>query len=121
MVHYLKTPANQAAQDTKPNPDISATVRGVIEDIRTNGDAAVRKYSEKFDNWSPPSFKLTQTDISAALAACPAQLLDDIKTVQASVRHFAEAQRASLQDFEIETQPGVFLGQKNIPIATAGA
>ena len=121
MVRYLKTPANQAAQETKPNFDVSGIVRGVIEDIRSNGDSAVRKYSEKFDKWSPASFKLSQKEIDDIIAACPRQLIDDIKQVQSNVRKFAEAQRNSIKDFEIETQPGVTLGQKNIPINTAGA
>ncbi|EKG16984.1 Histidinol dehydrogenase conserved site [Macrophomina phaseolina MS6] len=121
MVRHLKSPANQAAQQTKPNLDVSGIVRDVIEDIRSNGDGAVRKYSEKFDKWSPASFKLSQNDINAAIAACPKQLIDDIKQVQTNVRKFAEAQRNSIKDFEVETQPGVFLGQKNIPINTAGA
>ncbi|KAH7049326.1 histidinol dehydrogenase [Macrophomina phaseolina] len=121
MVRHLKSPANQAAQQTKPNLDVGGIVRDVIEDIRSNGDAAVRKYSEKFDKWSPASFKLSQNEINAAIAACPKQLIDDIKQVQTNVRKFAEAQRNSIKDFEVETQPGVFLGQKNIPINTAGA
>ncbi|RAK81956.1 histidinol dehydrogenase family protein [Aspergillus fijiensis CBS 313.89] len=118
---YLKERAPQSTKSTAPSVDVSAIVKGVIDDIRENGDAAVRKYSEKFDKWSPTSYRLSSQDIQAIMADVPEQTIADIKEVQANVRRFAEAQRKSIQDFEIETQPGVFLGQKNIPIQTVGA
>lgn len=93
----------------------------MVNAIRTNGDAAVREYSEKFDKWSPEHFKLSPADIDAAIAKCPQQTIDDIKEVQENVRLFAEAQRDSLRDFEIEIRPGVHLGQKNVPVNTVGA
>ena len=96
-------------------------MRDVIADIRANGDAAVRLYSEKFDNWSPESFRLSQDQIDTIVATLPAQVIDDIRTVQANVRAFAQRQRESITDFEIETAPGVLLGQKNIPIQAVGA
>ncbi|KAF9882868.1 hypothetical protein FE257_004954, partial [Aspergillus nanangensis] len=118
---HLKTRSNPSTDSQFPQIDVSAIVKGVIDDIRQNGDTAVRKYSEKFDKWSPASFKLSQTDIDAAIAACPQQTIDDIKEVQKNVRAFAQAQRESIRDFEYEIQPGVFLGQKNLPINSVGA
>ncbi|KAL3455271.1 histidinol dehydrogenase [Aspergillus heterothallicus] len=101
--------------------DVPQIVRDVIQDIRRNGDQAVRAYSEKFDKWSPESFKLSQQDIDEIISQVPGQVIEDIKTVQENVRTFALEQRKSLKDFEYEIQPGVFLGQKNIPIAAVGA
>ena len=124
---YLKTPAPSVHQDkgTQPNGpsaplDVPAIVDGVIEDVRANGDLAVRKYSEKFDKWSPASFKLSLDKIEEIIATVPQQTLDDIRTVQSNVRAFAEAQRASLKDFEVEIRPGILLGQKNVPIQSVG-
>ncbi|KAL4972503.1 histidinol dehydrogenase 1 [Aspergillus desertorum] len=116
---FLKTKQSPASGQTPV--DVSAIVRGVIADVRANGDAAVRKYSEKFDKRSPASFKLSQSDIEASIAQCPAQTIEDIKQVQRNVRAFAQAQRDSLRDFEFDIQPGVILGQKNLPINTVGA
>jgi sulfopropanediol 3-dehydrogenase len=117
---YLKRPnavdAAIASQD-----EVAAVVRDVIADIRAKGDAAVRQYSEKFDNWSPKSFRLSQDQIDTIVATLPAQVIEDIMTVQANVRAFAQRQRDSISDFEIETAPGVLLGQKNIPIQAVGA
>lgn len=89
----------------KPLTPPTDKVRSVIEDVRENGDAAVRKYSTKLDNWDPPAFKLSQTEVDAAIGACPKQMIEDIKAVQANVRTFAEAQKNSIKDFEMETQP----------------
>ncbi|PCH03748.1 Histidinol dehydrogenase [Penicillium occitanis (nom. inval.)] len=111
-----QTPATGSAQ-----VDVSSIVRGVIDDVRANGDAAVRKYSEKFDKWSPASFKLSQAEIDASIAACSTQTIEDIKQVQKNVRAFAQAQKDSLKDLEFEIQPGVILGQKNLPIEAVGA
>ncbi|CAL9646931.1 histidinol dehydrogenase [Streptomyces sp. enrichment culture] len=100
---------------------VSETVAQVISDIRAGGDAAVRAYSEKFDKWSPASFRLTEDEIRGIVAGVPETTLDDIRTVQRNVREFAKAQRASINDFEVETLPGVFLGQRSIPVSAAGA
>ncbi|PGG96707.1 histidinol dehydrogenase [Helicocarpus griseus UAMH5409] len=121
MVHYLKTGAGLESAGNSPAIDVPSIVKGVIEDIRANGDEAVRRYSTKFDRWGPESFKLSNDDIQAAIAKVPEQTIKDIKEAQANVRAFALAQRKSISDFEIETQPGVHLGQKNIPISSVGA
>ena len=120
MITHLKqaVPAQAVAAD---RARVAATVRGLIADIRQRGDAAVREYSEKFDSWSPESFRLTPDQVEEYIAQVPAQAIEDIRTVQANVGQFARAQRDSLSDFEIKTQPGVFLGQRNIPVGASGA
>lgn len=103
------------------DPAVAATVAGVISDVRERGDAAVREYSEKFDKWSPDSFRLSAERIDEIVFGVPAQVIADIKTVQGNVRDFAQRQKDSLTDFEVETAPGVFLGQRNLPISAVGA
>jgi len=120
MAGYLKTSEPAAAAKTGADT-VRATVEQVIADVRDRGDAAVREYSERFDAWSPDDFLLSTERIDEIIAAVPAQVIDDITTVQARVRDFAQRQRDSLQDFEAEVEPGVFLGQKNIPVRSVGA
>ena len=100
---------------------VEQTVSHVIADIRARGDEAVRAYSAQFDNWSPESFRLDADELKRIVAQVPDQVIADIEQVQANVRRFAEAQRASLTDIEIETEPGVRLGHRHVPIAAAGA
>jgi sulfopropanediol 3-dehydrogenase len=102
-------------------PEVRAIVEGVIDDIRARGDAAVREYSQKFDNYGPESFLLTDEQLAEVMDRVPQQVIDDITFVQDQVRHMASKQLESLSDFEIETLPGVHLGQKNVPIQAAGA
>ncbi|MFF3505439.1 histidinol dehydrogenase [Streptomyces sp. NPDC003247] len=109
------------AQVTASLDQVRATVSGVIADIRERGDDAVRAYSEKFDAWSPESFRLSSEQIEEIVASVPQQVVDDIHAVQANVRAFAEAQLDSMGEFEIETLPGVRLGQKHVPVQAAGA
>jgi sulfopropanediol 3-dehydrogenase len=99
---------------------IQEIVSGVIMDIENNGDAAVRRYSEKFDRWTPSSFRLSKQEIRKIIDSVPTQVIDDIKFAQHQIRNFAEKQRASVQDIEVETLPGVILGHKNIPVQSAG-
>ncbi|MGX5357501.1 histidinol dehydrogenase [Kocuria sp. KH4] len=103
------------------SPEVRTIVEGVIDDIRTRGDAAVREYSQKFDDYGPESFLLDDEQIAEIMSRVPQQVIDDITFVQEQVRHMATKQLESLQDFEIETRPGVRLGQKNVPIQAAGA
>lgn len=115
---YLKEAAASASDDA---PDVAEVVRDVIADIRERGDEAVRDYAAKFDEYAPASFRLSVDQIQGALDAVPEQTLADIRTVQRNVRRFAELQRASVQDFESEVAPGVFLGQRHIPVNAVGA
>lgn len=117
---YLKN-SRPAQADVEAAAAVKATVTGVIADIRERGDDAVREYSEKFDKWSPDSFRLDAEAIDRIIATVPKQAIDDIVAVQARVRNFAQHQRDSMHDFEVETEPGVFLGQKNVPISASGA
>jgi len=120
MPTALKKPvsAEAARQD---RADVGERVAGILEDIRINGDAAVRTWSETFDKWSPESFLLSTERIEEIIAGVPAQVIEDITFVQHQVRTFAQHQRDSLTDFEVETLPGVHLGQKHIPISRVGA
>jgi sulfopropanediol 3-dehydrogenase len=115
---YLKRaepPSEQAAGN------VAATVAEIIRDVRADGDAALRRYSEKFDQWNPPSFKLDQETIEAAIASLPAVVLDDLRFAQRQVRTFAQRQLESLRDIEVETLPGVILGHRHIPVGSVGA
>ncbi|WP_328376725.1 histidinol dehydrogenase [Streptomyces sp. NBC_01020] len=102
-------------------PEVVDTVAEVIADVRANGDDAVRRYSAKFDSWDRPSYRLGAQEIKSIVSSVPAGVLEDLRFVQQQVQNFAQAQRDSLHDFEIETLPGVFLGQRNIPVSAAGA
>jgi len=119
-VRYLKeaVPAELVARDLA---GVRETVAAVIADIRERGDTAVRACSEKFDRWSPASFRLSPSEIDEIIARVPEQAIEDIEFAQAQIRRFAQAQLASLHEFEIETLPGVFLGQKHLPVESSGA
>lgn len=121
MSVLLKAPAVQAGTAQKSNPQVVETVTNVLEDIRTNGDAAVRKYSQQFDEWAPESFRLNHDQIAKVVSDLPTTVIDDLSFVQRQVRNFAQAQRDSMQDVEIETLPGVRLGHKHVPVAASGA
>ena len=118
-IEYLKRskPASEiAADDAKTR----ATVESILADIEARGDAAVRDLSEKFDHYSPQQFRLTDSEIEAAMNKVSARDMDDIKFAQKQIRRFAEEQRASMTDIEVETLPGVILGHKNIPVQSVG-
>ena len=119
MARYLKQAIGAAATDAA-DARVRQTVEGIIADVSERGDAAVRELSEKFDHWSPPSFRLSPDEINAFVASVPEQTLDDIKFAQAQIRRFAEAQKAALKDIEIESLPGVRLGHRNIPVSRVG-
>ncbi|MGI9487679.1 MAG: histidinol dehydrogenase [Geminicoccaceae bacterium] len=119
MPEYLKrgkTEAERAEDDAK----VRGTVEQILKDIETRGDAAVRELSEKFDNYAPDTFRLSEREIESAMSKVAARDLADIKFAQEQIRGFAEAQRASMTDIEIETLPGVILGHKNIPVQSVG-
>jgi sulfopropanediol 3-dehydrogenase len=96
-------------------------VREMLDDLRKNGMDAVRKYSQKFDDWNPASFELTEQQISQAIAKCAQQLVRDTEFCQRNVRAFAEAQLATMQTLEVEISPGIILGHKHIPINRVGS
>jgi sulfopropanediol 3-dehydrogenase len=119
MAVYLKR--GMAAEAIRSaGEQVSETVRGILADIEARGDQAVRDYSEKFDRWSPQSFRLSEAEIDALVASVPRQTIDDITFAQAQIRSFAKAQKDALKDVEITTLPGVTLGHKSIPVASVG-
>jgi len=91
-----------------------------LADIEKRGDVAVRALSKKFDNWNPKDFKLSKAEIDECVKSLPKQVIEDIKFAQAQIRNFAQIQRDSLRDVEVETLPGVVLGHKNIPVNSVG-
>ncbi len=119
MPIHLKTgkpQSERAADDAK----VRATVEATLADIEARGDAAVRDLSVRFDNYDPPSFRLTPSEIEAAMGKVSARDMDDIRFAQDQIRTFAQAQRASMTDIEVETLPGVILGHRNIPVQSVG-
>ena len=93
----------------------------VISDVRANGDEAVRRYSQRLDGWSPKSFRLSPDEVRDIVSSVPETVLEDLRFAQHQVRRFAQAQRESLREFEIETLPGVYLGHRHVPIQASGA
>lgn len=118
-ITYLKRGKSDAERD-QDDSRTRATVEATLKDIETRGDAAVRELSQKFDNYAPDSFRLSQEQIDALIAELSPRELEDIRFAQEQIRRFAEAQRASMQDIEVETRPGVILGHKNIPVQSVG-
>ena len=99
---------------------VRATVETILADIERRGDSAVRDLSRKFDNWDRPDFRLSQREIDDCMAQLTDQDLVDIEFAQTQVSNFARAQRATMQDLEVETLPGVTLGHKHVPINAVG-
>ncbi|MEM7095417.1 MAG: histidinol dehydrogenase [Actinomycetota bacterium] len=118
MPELLKDATAKAAHGA--NLELAETVRGIITDIEERGETAVRELSEKFDNWAPEAFRLTPQQIEAVVASVDPRTIADIEFAQTQIRNFAEAQLATLSDVEVETLPGVFLGHRNIPVASVG-
>jgi sulfopropanediol 3-dehydrogenase len=118
-IHHLKSgiPAEARAED---DAKVRVTVEGILKDIEMRGDAAVRELSQKFDGYAAPSFRLTPSEIEAAMQRVAARDMEDIRFAQVQIRRFAEAQRASITDIEVETMPGVVLGHRNIPVQSVG-
>lgn len=120
MARHLKSATPKTFHD-KAQTDVSARVREVIQDIRARGDEAVAHYSGLFDGWERESYRLSAAEIEEIVGSLPAQVLEDIDFVQAQVRRFAQAQRDSIRDIEVETLPGVHLGHRHIPVGAVGA
>ncbi|MBP9183736.1 MAG: histidinol dehydrogenase [Fuscovulum sp.] len=118
-VQYLKSgkPAGERAED---DAKVRSIVSEALRDIEARGDAAVRDLATRFDGYTPASFRLSLDQIEALIAQVSPRDLDDIRFAQAQVRKFAQAQRASMQDIEVETLPGVILGHRNIPVQSVG-
>ena len=118
-ITYLKRGKTEAAR-AEDDARVRATVEDVLRDIEARGDVAVRALSTRFDQYEPASFRLSATEIEAAVAKVAARDMADIRFAQAQIRSFAAAQRASMTDIEVETLPGVFLGHRHIPVQSVG-
>ena len=119
LIRYLKrgqSAAAHAADDAK----VRTTVEGILADVEARGDDAVRQYSRQFDQWDPADFTLSQAAIEAAVKHLSAREVEDIRFAQTQVRGFAQVQRDSIRDVEVETLPGVVLGHKHIPMNAVG-
>ncbi|MCQ9060327.1 histidinol dehydrogenase [Vibrio sp. 378] len=119
MARILKngiTEEASASNDAK----VRLIVENILADIESKGDSAVRELSEKFDNWSPEQFRLSEEQIQACVDALDESTRHDIEFAQQQVRNFAQIQRDSMKDVEVETMPGVVLGHKNIPVNSVG-
>ena len=119
MIRYLKT-AKPIAQREEDDAGVKAKVESILADIAKRGDAAVRELSKQFDDYAPSTFRLSDTQIEAALSQVTKRDLDDIRFAQTQVRNFAQHQKAALRDIEVETLPGVILGHRNIPVNSVG-
>ena len=118
-IEYLKRGKSEADM-AKDDAAVRKTVEDTLAEIEAGGDAAVRALSEKFDNYSPPSFKLSQSEIEALMSKISTRDMEDLKFAHDQIKKFAQAQRASMLDIEVEPIPGVFLGHKNIPVQSVG-
>ena len=119
MIRHLKTgrPGEEVASQ---DAGVRKTVEDILDDITRRGDTALREYSEKFDHWNPPSFRLTDEEIQSCYREVSDRVREDIRFAQSQIRNFALHQRSALRDMEVETLPGVILGHKNIPVNSVG-
>jgi sulfopropanediol 3-dehydrogenase len=118
-ITYLKR-GKSGADRAEDDARVRATVEEVLKDIETHGDAAVRALSAKYDHYEPASFRLTPSEVTAAMQQVSARDMADIRFAQDQIRRFAQAQRASMTDIEVETLPGVILGHRHIPVQSVG-
>ena len=118
-MRYLKSGKPQIER-SEDDAKVRAVVEDALADIEAQGDAAIRDLADKFDNYTPESYRLSQREIDELIAEVSPRDMEDIRFAQAQVRKFAEIQRASMQDVEVETMPGVILGHKNIPVQSVG-
>src|ERR1022692_3465698 len=119
MVRWLKRGMDAGAIKAA-DAKVRETVESILADIDARKDAAVADLSKKFDNWSPKDFRLSTSEIDAAIAQVPKRDLEDIKFAQAQVRNFAQKQKETMHDLEVETLPGVVLGHRHIPVNSIG-
>ena len=119
MPHYLKR-GMDADIIEEADAKVRQTVESILGEVKTRGDTAIRDLSKKFDKWEPKEFRLSPAEIEAAIARVSKRDLEDIKFAQAQVRNFAQEQRATMHDLEVETLPGVVLGHRHIPVNSIG-
>ncbi|WP_323009687.1 histidinol dehydrogenase [Paracoccus sp. (in: a-proteobacteria)] len=118
-ITYLKRGRSDSAR-AEDDRQTRETVEAALADIAARGDAAVRDMAAKFDGYTPESFRLSPEQIQELIATLTPREIEDIKFAQAQVRNFAQVQRDSMRDVEVETLPGVILGHKHIPVQAVG-
>ena len=119
MIRYLKR-GQDAAALAAADARVRATVEGILADVQQRGDEAVRAFSPQFDQWDPERFALSRAEIEAAVRKLSPREVEDIRFAQAQIRHFAQVQRDSMRDVEVQTLPGVVLGHRHIPVNNVG-
>jgi sulfopropanediol 3-dehydrogenase len=119
MIRYLKR-GKDAQVRAEDDAKVRSTVESIIRDIEQRGDEAVLEYSRRFDNWDPADFRLSRAEIEAARRQLSAREIEDIAFAQTQIRNFAQIQRDSMKDVEVETHPGVVLGHRHIPVNAVG-
>jgi sulfopropanediol 3-dehydrogenase len=118
MAVYLKQPQHHPGEDAAA---IETTVREIIARVHDDGLKAVRAYSERFDHWSPRSFRVARDEIDESTRSVAPDLRRQIDFAAEQIRAFAMAERATMTDLEIQTMPGVILGHRHIPVASVGS
>ena len=119
MIRYLKK-GKPEIQKIEEEKEVKNKVENILNELKKGGDKAVLKFSKKFDNYRPQSFRLSKDDINNAINTVSKRDLEDIKFAQKQIRNFAQKQKESINDIEVETLPGVILGHKNIPVKSVG-
>jgi sulfopropanediol 3-dehydrogenase len=119
MINYIKR-SKSVEIKTKEDLDTKQSVENILAEIEIHGDKAIRKFSAKFDNFTPETFRLSEKEIENCFQQVSRKDLEDIKFAQEQIRNFAHAQLQSMKDIEVETLPGVILGHKNIPVQSVG-
>ncbi|MEP1576037.1 histidinol dehydrogenase [Roseibium album] len=118
-IEYMKRskPEDERALD---DANVRSIVETTLSDIERRGDVALRELSQKFDNYAPDSFRLSTSEIEAAMQKVSTRDMEDIRFAQHQIRRFANVQKASMTDVEVESLPGVVLGHRNIPVQSVG-
>src|SRR6188474_1005182 len=119
MARYLKRGMDAGAIKAA-DAKVRETVESILAQVEERKDDAIRELSEKFDKWSPKDFHLSPSEVERAIAQVPKRDIEDIKFAQAQVRNFAQKQRDTMLDLEVETLPGVVLGHRHIPVNSIG-
>ena len=118
-IQYLKQ-GKSADERATDNNKIKESVEQILKDIENRGDTAIKELSQQFDNYAPDNFRLDEEQIETLIKKLSKRELEDIRFAQDQVRNFAQIQRNSMTDVEVETLPGVILGHKNIPVQSVG-
>src|SRR6186713_193479 len=119
MARYLKRGMDASAIKAA-DANVRETVESILAQVEERKEVAIRELSEKFDKWSPKDFHLSPAEVERAIAQVPKRDIEDIKFAQAQVRNFAQKQRDTMLDLEVETLPGVVLGHRHIPVNSIG-